>query len=135
MFSHVFIGVSDFERAHAFYVALFAALPAARAPQLKLLDPDRGWAVWKDADRDRPLLIVGKPENGAPHRPGNGQMTAFLAESRAAVDAGWRAALAAGGSDEGAPGLRPQYHPHYYGAYFRDPDGNKLCVACHRPED
>jgi lactoylglutathione lyase len=43
-------------------------------------------------------------------------------------------ALASGGSCEGAPGLRPEYHAHYYGAYFRDPDGNKLAVACHHAE-
>ena len=43
-------------------------------------------------------------------------------------------ALELGGTCEGPPGLRPQYHAHYYGAYFRDPDGNKLCVACHQPE-
>jgi catechol 2,3-dioxygenase-like lactoylglutathione lyase family enzyme len=47
------------------------------------------------------------------------------------VDAFYAAALAAGASDEGAPGLRPHYHPNYYGAYVRDPDGNKLCAVCH----
>jgi hypothetical protein len=50
------------------------------------------------------------------------------------VDEAWRLAIAHGGMDEGGPGLRPAYHPHYYGAYFRDPDGNKLCVVCHDPE-
>jgi catechol 2,3-dioxygenase-like lactoylglutathione lyase family enzyme len=59
---------------------------------------------------------------------------AFLAESRAAVDSVYAVALVNGGSSEGAPGLRPEYHEHYYGAYFRDPDGNKLCVACHLPQ-
>ena len=58
-----------------------------------------------------------------------------LAADRASVDRCHAAAIARGGTDEGAPGLRPQYHPHYYGAYFRDPDGNKLCVCCHDPED
>ena len=61
-------------------------------------------------------------------------MTAFLAPSRAAVDRCHMAALASGGTCEGPPGLRLHYHPHYYGAYFRDPDGNKLCVCCHRDE-
>ena len=69
----------------------------------------------------------------APHAAGNGQMVAFLAASRAVVDAVHAAALASGGSSEGAPGLRPEYHADYSGAYFRDPDGNKLCVACHAP--
>jgi lactoylglutathione lyase len=60
-------------------------------------------------------------------------MVAFLAASRAIVDSAHAVALAHGGRTEGPPGLRPQYHEHYYGAYFRDPDGNKLCVACHVP--
>jgi lactoylglutathione lyase len=58
-------------------------------------------------------------------------MTAFMADTRAMVDAAHAAALAHGGTCEGPPGLRPAYHEHYYGAYFRDPDGNKLCVVCH----
>ena len=64
-------------------------------------------------------------------RAGNGVTVAFDAPSRAAVDAFHAAALAAGGSDEGPPGIREHYHPNYYGAYVRDPDGNKLCVVCH----
>jgi predicted lactoylglutathione lyase len=61
-------------------------------------------------------------------------MVAFMAESRNQVCVAHAAALANGGTCEGTPGLRPEYHPHYYGAYFRDPDGNKLAVACHEPE-
>ena len=60
--------------------------------------------------------------------------TAIRAETRAAVDAFYAAAIAAGGVDNGGPGLRPHYHANYWGAYFRDPDSNKLCVACHAPE-
>jgi lactoylglutathione lyase len=67
------------------------------------------------------------------HDRGNGQMVAFLAHSRRVVDRVHAAALANAGSSEGPPGLRPEYHEHYYGAYFRDPDGNKLGVACHAP--
>jgi len=58
---------------------------------------------------------------------------AFTTENRAAVDAFHRAALAAGGTDNGAPGLRPQYHPAYYGAFVLDPDGNNVEAVCHRP--
>ena len=60
-------------------------------------------------------------------------MTAFLAPDRPSVDQAHAAALTAGGVSEGAPGLRPQYHANYYGAYFRDLDGNKLGVCCHDP--
>ena len=63
--------------------------------------------------------------------PGNGVTVAFDAPSRAAVDAFHAAALAAGGTDEGPPGVREHYHSNYYGAYVRDPDGNKICVVCH----
>ncbi len=62
-------------------------------------------------------------------------MTALTAPSRAVVDRCHALALAAGGTCEGPPGLRPHYHPAYYGAYFRDLDGNKLCVVCHEPEE
>jgi hypothetical protein len=61
-------------------------------------------------------------------------MIALLAPKRALVDACHAAALKLGGADEGAPGLRPHYHPNYYGAYFRDLDGNKICVCSHHAE-
>jgi catechol 2,3-dioxygenase-like lactoylglutathione lyase family enzyme len=61
-------------------------------------------------------------------------MIALLAKSRDIVGRSHAAALANGGKCEGAPGLRPHYHPNYYGAYFRDPDGNKICVCCHEAE-
>ena len=127
MFSHVFIGVGDFDRALAFYRPLMAAL----GMQARFCDPVRPWAGWQVPGQARPLFLIGAPYDGAAHAAGNGQMTAFLAPSRAAVDDAWALALAHGGSDEGAPGLRPNYHAHYYGAYVRDPDGNKLCVVCH----
>jgi lactoylglutathione lyase len=80
-----------------------------------------------------PQFWVLRPFDEGPTRPGNGIMPGFNAKDRAAVDAFYRAALKLGGSDEGPPGRRPQYHKHYYGAYVRDPDGNKLCVCCHAP--
>lgn len=61
-------------------------------------------------------------------------MVAFLAGNRALVNSAFKIALAHGGISEGAPGLRLEYHENYYGAYFRDPEGNKLSVACHSPE-
>ena len=61
-------------------------------------------------------------------------MIALLAETREAVDVCHAAAMAQGALDEGGPGLRPQYHRNYYGAYFRDLDGNKICIVCHRSD-
>lgn len=128
MISHVFIGTDHFERAFAFYAAVTAALEL----ELKFSDPSRPWAGWMKPGQARPLLLVGRPYKGQ-HTVGAGQMTALLAPSRAHVDRAHAAALACGGTCEGKPGLRPEYHADYYGAYFRDPDGNKLCVVCHDP--
>ena len=130
MFSHIFVGVTDFNRALAFYNPVMAALGI----KPRFCEPERPWAGWQSSPDPRPLFLIGTPHNEESHDPGNGQMVAFLAKSRAAVDNVYAVALANGGSSEGAPGLRPEYHEHYYGAYFRDPDGNKLCVACHLPQ-
>lgn len=130
MISHIFIGVNDFGLGFAFYSSLMEALHN----EPFIIEKDRHWAVWRDTDRLRPLFMIGRPENGARATAGNGQMTAFLAPDRATVDAAHAAALKHGGQDEGAPGLRPHYHENYYGAYFRDPEGNKLCAVCHRAE-
>ena len=130
MISHVCIGINNFERAQAFYAAALAPLGHV----LKFSEPEKSWSAWKPKDADRPLFIICAPYDGAAAAPGNGQMVALLAPSRKAVDECHAAALAHGGRCEGPPGLRPHYHPNYYGAYFRDPDGNKLCVCCHQPE-
>ena len=129
MISHVFLGVGDFARSFAFYAAVMEELGFT----LKFRDDARPWAGWIEAGRARPIFLIGRPFDGGPAIAGNGAMTALLAPDRAAVDRAHRAALNHGGICEGAPGLRPQYHADYYGAYFRDPDGNKLCVCCHRP--
>lgn len=127
MFSHIFVGVSDFDRALAFYNPLMQSLGI----QPRFCDASRPWAGWQSSPNPRPLFVIAKPHDQQAHHPGNGQMVAFLATSRAAVRDAYETALAHGGVSEGAPGLRPEYHEHYYGAYFRDPDGNKLCVASH----
>lgn len=129
MYSHVFVSVTDFERALAFYTPLMEALGIAP----RFCDRARPWAGWHSEGGGRPLFVICKPFDGRPHDPGNGQMVAFLAKDRATVDRAHEAALAHGGTSEGSPGLRPEYHADYYGAYFRDPDGNKLCAACHVP--
>jgi lactoylglutathione lyase len=128
MFSHVMVGVSDFDRAMAFYRPVMDALGIA----LRFVEDERPWAGWQSSPDPRPLFLIGRPHDRQAHQAGNGQMVAFLADSRAQVDAAHAAALANGGRCEGPPGLRPEYHAHYYGAYFRDPDGNKLAVACHQ---
>jgi lactoylglutathione lyase len=131
VFSHVYLGVKDFERALAFYSALMPTLGVER----RFVERERSWAGWQTTGGPRPLLLIGKPYDKRLHEAGNGQMVAFLAESRAVVDKAYAVALANGATPEGAPGFRPEYHEHYYGAYFRDPEGNKLCVACHKPEE
>ena len=127
MISHVFIGITNFKRALPFYSTVMATLGL----QLKFADPATPWAGWVSPTHPRPLFLIGHPFNGQPHTPGNGQMTALLAPSRDAVDLAHATALEHGAACEGAPGLRPHYHPNFYGAYFRDLDGNKLCVCCH----
>jgi lactoylglutathione lyase len=127
MFSHVFAGVSDFQRALAFYRAVLPILGIEE----RFCDTGRPWAGWQTAPGQRPLFLIGAPFNGQRHDPGNGQMPAFLAGSRAAVDKFYATALQQGGVSEGAPGLRPEYHENYYGAYVKDTEGNKICVACH----
>ena len=72
------------------------------------------------------VLSLEKPTDGRPASVGNGVHVAFAAETRAMVDEFYRVALAHGGSDAGPPGLRPEYDANYYGAFVRDPDGNKI---------
>ena len=129
MLSHVHIGVNDFGRAFAFYSIIMEQLGFP----LKFSDPEKPWAGWKPAAAERPLFLIGRPNDGGSAVAGNGQMVALLAQDRASVDACYAAAIAGCGRCDGPPGLRPQYHADYYGAYFRDLDGNKICVCCHDP--
>ena len=129
MLSHIHLGLTDFQRAFAFYERLMGQLGFV----LRFCEPDRSWAGWMKPGAEQPLLLIGRPIDGEAASAGNGQMVALLARHRDVVKRCHEAALAAGGTDEGAPGLRPHYHPDFYGAYFRDPDGNKLCVCCHDP--
>lgn len=130
MISHVTIGTNDIDRAIAFYAPVMDALGLIRVPMQR----SAPFAMWNRGAEFRPAVSLTLPENGQPHEPGNGQMLALLAPDRTTVDAAYAIAMANGGADEGAPGLRPHYHAHYYGAYFRDPDRNKLCIVCHNAE-
>ena len=126
MFSHVTIGSNDLARAKPFYDALLDPLDLVRRMDF----PN---AVGYGTTGGRPQLWVLSPLDKAPASVGNGITVGLEATNRAAVDAAHKAGLASGGKDEGAPGLRPHDHPNYYGAYLRDPDGNKICIVCHRP--
>ena len=112
-------------------MAFYGPMLSCLGLQLRFCERDHPWAGWQVPGVDRPLFVIGGPFDSRAHYPGNGQMVAFQASSRAQVDAAYEIALAHGGTSEGKPGLRPEYHANYYGAYFRDPDGNKLCVANH----
>lgn len=129
MFSYVSLGTADLARAIRFYDAALAPLGHRRIADY---DADGTSAAW-GLDDPGPHLWVTQPFDGKPASVGNGTMFSFLADSRAAVDAFHAAALAHGGRDEGAPGLRPQYGDSFYAAYVRDPDGHKLNAVCYRP--
>ena len=127
MFSHVTVGCSDLDRAARFYDALLLPLGLRRRP----VTPDGGPAAacWVVPDQPLPRFYVYQPFDRSPMSVGNGSMVAFLAAGPVAVDEAHKAGLASGGRDEGAPGPRPHYGAGYYGAYLRDPDGNKVHVA------
>ncbi|HYZ33905.1 MAG TPA: VOC family protein [Crenalkalicoccus sp.] len=129
MFSHVTVGSDDLARAIAFYDRVLAPLGLKRQDS----DLEKGFAGYAAAPDTTPQFWVVRPLDGRAATVGNGVTIGFEAGDRATVDAVHAAALAAGARDEGAPGLRPHYHPHYYGAYVRDLDGHKLCCVCHRP--
>lgn len=123
MFSHITLGSNDLERAGRFYDAVLLPLGLKR----RMVEPDGGpLALCWVGETALPRFYVYSPFNGEPASAGNGTMVAFNAASSAAVDIAHAAGLAAGGSDEGAPGPRPHYSPGYYGAYLRDPEGNKV---------
>ena len=123
MFSHITLGTNDIARARGFYEPVMAVLGIEQPFLLP------GSLVF--GTMAGPKLFVVSPFDGNAASHGNGTHAAFLASNRAKVDAFHAAALAHGGSDEGAPGLRAHYHLNYYGAYVRDPDGNKLQAVCH----
>ncbi|MDW5314097.1 VOC family protein [Rhizobium sp. PL01] len=127
MLLYVTIGTNDLGRAQLFYDAALGPLGLKRRKQD---DVEIGYGAESDT-RCRLWVVTPYDRNAA--TIGNGSMVALEAESRAMVDAFYEAALAHGGLDEGAPGLRP-FHAHFYAAYVRDPDGNKLSAVCEKPE-
>ena len=127
MLLYITLGTNDLARARRFYDAVMPALGM-------VLQGENGSEVGYGKPGDlRTRFWVTKPFDGAPATHGNGSMVALEARTRAAVDAFHAAALVNGGTDEGAPGLRP-YHANFYACYVRDPDGNKLSAVCERAE-
>jgi catechol 2,3-dioxygenase-like lactoylglutathione lyase family enzyme len=127
MFSHITVGTNDLDQAAAFYDAILIPLGLRR----RVVTPDGGppSACWVKPDSVLPRFYVYSPYDRNDAGAGNGSMVAFTAPFPNAVDTAYAAGLLAGGSDEGEPGQRPQYGDGYYGAYLRDPDGNKVHIA------
>ena len=127
MLLYTTLGTNDLPRAARFYDAVMAVLG-----QPRLAIDAEGWVAWgQDYDGGFGLWLCS-PFDGKPATAGNGTMLAFKAESAAQVRAFHAAGLAHGGTDEGAPGTRPDYGPAFYVAYLRDPDGHKLACVFHR---
>ena len=120
--SHVSVGTNDFARSQAFYDAVLGALGI---PRMMTFEGDSA-----GYGREFPEFWIGPPHDGKPAAAGNGWHICFNAERREQVDTFYEKALQLGGTDEGKPGLRPQYTPDYYAAFVRDPDGNKIEAVC-----
>jgi catechol 2,3-dioxygenase-like lactoylglutathione lyase family enzyme len=125
IFTHVAVGTNDLAKARAFYDSVLGPLGYKR-----ISDFGDGGSAWGETAGE---FFVLKPANGQPATFANGGTISFVAPSRAAVAAFHKAALAAGGKDEGAVGPR-QFWPHAYAGYCRDLDGNKLAAYCLKPE-
>ena len=126
MIDHVGFPVSDYARAKAFYEKALAPLGYTLIMEVQQNEHDARAAGF--GANGKPDFWIG----------GEGGLQGILhiaiaADDRATVDAFHRAALAAGGNDNGKPGLRPQYHPNYYGAFVLDPDGHNVEAVCHAP--
>jgi catechol 2,3-dioxygenase-like lactoylglutathione lyase family enzyme len=123
---HITFGVADFKRTAAFYDQALAPLGITRL--MGVTAEESGGAAFAGYGDTRPFFWIGdgEPSKGSLH-------VAFTAADRPTVDAFHAAALAAGGQDNGAPGLRPHYHPDYYGAFVLDPEGRNIEAVCRAP--
>ena len=129
MIGYATVGTNDIDRARAFYDDLLGGIGARRVMEF----PENGFTMYGTGAR-APGLAVTRPYNGGAATPGNGAMVALAMDSRDKVDRLHARALELGGSDEGPPGVRgPEGDRAFYGAYFRDLDGNKLCAFCVGP--
>jgi len=135
MIDHMGMPVTDIARATEFYLKALAPLGYGIVLEVSAEESGHGAAVGfgppgapGDFQGGKPSFWIGEGERVGAH-----VHVAFLAKSRAGVDAFYRAALAAGAKDNGPPGLRPHYHANYYGAFVLDPDGNNIEAVCHAP--
>jgi catechol 2,3-dioxygenase-like lactoylglutathione lyase family enzyme len=125
---HIGFGVGDYEHSRAFYSAALAPLGIVLVMEIPAEANVGGHAAAGYGRGGEPLFWIGAEGRTEPV-----MHVAFAARSRAEVDGFHAAALAAGAQDNGAPGLRPQYHPHYYAAFILDPDGHNIEAVCHTP--
>jgi catechol 2,3-dioxygenase-like lactoylglutathione lyase family enzyme len=128
MIDHVGFPVSDYARSKFFYEKALAPLGYALVMEVTAAQTESGSPAAGFGIGGKPDFWIGG--EGGLSKPLH---VAIAANDRSAVDAFYRAALAAGGKDIGAPGLRPQYHPNYYGAFVLDPDGHNIEAVCHVP--
>jgi catechol 2,3-dioxygenase-like lactoylglutathione lyase family enzyme len=128
MIDHVGFPVSDYARSKLFYEKALAPLGYALVMEVTAAQTESGSPAAGFGIGGKPDFWIGG--EGGLSKPLH---VAIAANDRSAVDAFYRAALAAGGKDNGAPGLRPQYHPNYYGAFVLDPDGHNIEAVCHVP--
>ena len=127
MIDHMGFAVVDLDRAKNFYVK--ALKPLGLSVVMEVTPQETGgYAGAGFGAEGKPFFWIG-----AGSTPKGGVHVAFTARTRDEVDAFYRAAIAAGGKDNGAPGPRPHYHAHYYGAFVFDPEGNNIEAVCHRP--
>lgn len=132
MIDHLSIPVGDYARSRAFYDRVLGVLGVKALMEFNF--PERSVAGYGPGG-GKPVFWVAAVNPPQPvTEPPVGTHTAFAAPNRAAVDAFHREAMAAGATDNGAPGLRTRYHPNYYAAFVIDPDGHRIEAVCHRPE-
>jgi catechol 2,3-dioxygenase-like lactoylglutathione lyase family enzyme len=126
MLDHVGLAVTSLERSRDFYTRALAPLGISLI--MEITREMTGGDSHLGFGDDRPFFWIGDGSSKV-----SGLHVAFTARDRATVDAFHRQALAAGGTDNGKPGLRPHYHANYYGAFVLDPDGNNIEAVCHTP--
>jgi catechol 2,3-dioxygenase-like lactoylglutathione lyase family enzyme len=125
MIDHMTLNVADFAAMLSFYEKALA--PLGIAVIIRFGKDVTGAGEFVGLGREKPFLWLSDKGKTTPSTH-----IAIRAENREEVDAFYKAAMAAGGQDNGAPGLRPHYHPNYYGAFVLDPEGHNLEAVCHK---